>query len=204
MTDVEGAWRRDSSGISATITASRVIKSVKRPVIDVVLLPGELYNTTASGERWISITPQDGRDQYYSPLAGFGLASTVGAELDHVRPEAATMAGTAEENLDGVAVTRYDLKVDPAKMAPRIEDPYRRKAHEELAAEKGVITASVWLDGSGLPLKTTYLIPCKESRGSTTSFSARGKPVEIAAPSADRIVPRDSWFTAANAGAPDR
>ena len=181
-TEVTGHWRHDAEGISATMRIRRGVGGAFRDLMTAVLVPGKLYTSTASGNGWTVLTDQDDAERYYSPLAGFGLATAVGPELDYLEPKAATVTGTGREDVDGVATTRYDLAVDPARMAPLLRDPYRVRKHDDLAADKATVRASVWLDESGLPVKATCLLPFKEPRGSTTRFTNWGQPVTINRP----------------------
>jgi hypothetical protein len=181
-TEVTGQWQSDFTGISATMRVRRGVGGTFRDVISVVLVPGKLFTSTASGDGWTVLTDQDDAERYYSTLAGFGLTTAVGAELDYLEPKAATVTAVVREDVDGVEATRYDLAVDPARMAPLFRDPYRVRRHDELAADKGTVTASVWLDDTDLPVKATSRLPFKEPRASTTWFTDWGQPVEITAP----------------------
>lgn len=189
-TTVAGAWRQDDTGISATMHVRRGVGGTFRELLTVVLVPGAFYSTPAGGDRWSRWSDQEDPEQYYSVLGGFGLTTAVGTELDYLEPRAATITGTAVEDVDGVAAIRYDLVADPARMAPLFRDPYRVRRHDELAAERKSVEVSVWLDEYGLPLKATCRLPFTQARASTTWFTDWGKPVDITEPPADRVIAR--------------
>jgi len=44
------------------------------------------------------------------------------------------------------------------------------------------VEVTVWVEGTGLPVKVTAVLPFDERRESTTRFSGWGKPVDVVVP----------------------
>ena len=193
---VDGALRQESDGVTGTLAMELQVGGSTRKM-DLVLLPGKSYlhvegAPMPAGKRWGVYTPDNGAE-VRKLLAGFGPGSTIGAELDYVQPKAALVLRREPEQLDGVPVTRYDLAVDPTKMAKLIEDPDTQLQHTQLAEYGVAINSAVWVDSTGLPLKVEYRFELngKVVKKSTTRFTEWGGAVEVVAPPEAEVVPAD-------------
>jgi hypothetical protein len=192
----DGVLRQDADGLVGTLAMQVQLAGGSRKM-DMVLLKDKSYvhvegAPMPEGKKWGLYTP-DNAGEVQTLLRGFGPGSTIGAELDYVRPEAALILRKESEQLDGTAVTRYDLAVDPTKMAKLIDDPDIQLQHSQLA-EYGVrITSVVWVDSTGLALKAEYRFELggKVVKRSTTRFTDWGAPIEVVAPPEAEVVPAD-------------
>lgn len=193
---VDGVLRQEPDGAIGTLAMELQVGGSTREM-DLVLLPGKSYlhvegAPMPEGKRWGVYTPDNGAE-VRKLLAGFGPGSTIGAELDYVQPKAALILRREPEQLDGTPVTRYDLAVDPTKMAKLIEDPDIQLQHTQMAEYGVTITAVVWVDSTGLPLKAEYRFELggKVVKKSSTRFTEWGAPVEVVAPPESETVSAD-------------
>lgn len=183
-TVVGGAWRHDRGGTSSSMHVRRGAHRVMRDIGDVVRVPGELYLKYPDKDVWSGYAEKDNADSYHSQVIGVRVPMTVAAELDYLAPSAAGLVGSMREDVDGTPATRYDVVADAAKMAPLVQDRSLRAELKRVAEKHGAITASVWVDRSGLPLKATSFMASDSYSRSTTRFADWGKPVKIAVPPA--------------------
>jgi hypothetical protein len=193
---VDGVLRQDPDGIVGSFEMNIATGGSSRKIDLVVLRDGSYAHvdgaTMPAGKTWAQYTKQNG-GEIASLLRGFGPGSMAGSELDYLQPRAALVLRKAEEQLDGVPVTRYDIAVDVVKMAKLIEDPDIQLQHTQLAEYGVTISAFAWVDASGLPLKAEYRFEQdgKVVKSSSTRFTDWGAPVEITAPPAADTIPAD-------------
>ncbi|GAA2662772.1 MULTISPECIES: hypothetical protein [Actinosynnema] len=142
-----------------------------------------------AGKTWGFYTKQNSAE-VNALLRGFGPSAVVGAELDYLEPRAAMIVGkqAAADN-----ATRYDLVVDPMKMAKAVTDPDIQLQHTQLAEYGVVIRAEVVVDATGAPLEAGFRFELagKDVRSSSTKFTDWGKDVDVSTPPADQVVPAD-------------
>ncbi|MBW4716639.1 hypothetical protein [Saccharothrix obliqua] len=193
---VDGVLRHDPDGVTAAMRM-RVTTGGQTRDMDLVVARDGLYvhvegAPMPEGKKWGFYSPQSG-GEVDALLRGFGPSGKVGAELDYVQPRAALIANRAGEQLDGVPTTRYELVVDPMKMAKAIEDPDIQLQHTQLAEYGVTIRATAWVDDTSAPLKAEYRFELngKVVKQSTTRFSGWGEPVDVTAPPAAEVVPAD-------------
>ncbi|MBP2338585.1 hypothetical protein JOF41_004763 [Saccharothrix coeruleofusca] len=193
---VDGALRQDPEGLVGSMSMDVTTGGQSRR-IDLVIVRDGMYVSVAGapmpeGKKWGYYTEQNSGD-LSALLRGFGPGSTVGAELDYVQPRAAAIVGKAEEELDGTPVTRYDLVVDPVKMAKVIEDPDIQLQHAQLAEHGVAIRATVRVDATGAPLQAEYRFELdgKVVKRSATRFRDWGQPIDIPVPPEAEVVPAD-------------
>jgi hypothetical protein len=184
-TVMTGSWRH-TGGISASMHARRGAFGMLHDIGDAIIVPGELYLTYPEKDVWYGYAEQDDQVKFHSQFIGHRVPMTVATELDYLAPGAATIVGSARDDVDGKPATRYDVTADPAKMAPLVQDRLRRAELKTMAEQHGTITVSVWVDDTGLPLKATSMESTPHLR-STTWFENWGKPVTITVPPADLI-----------------
>jgi hypothetical protein len=192
----DGVVRQDPDGAVGSF-AMNIATGGSARKIDLVVLRDGFYAhvdgaTMPAGKTWAKYTAQNG-GEITSLLRGFGPGSMVGSELDYLQPRAALVLRKAEEQLDGVPVTRYEIAVDTVKMAKLIDDPDIQLQHTQLAQYGVTISAFAWVDATGLPLKAEYRFEQdgKVVKSSSTRFTDWGAPVEIAAPPSAEIIPAD-------------
>ncbi|MDU0289391.1 hypothetical protein [Saccharothrix longispora] len=194
---VDGSVRHSPGGVSASMVMD--VATGGRPAnrTSLVVVPAGTYVQVAGapmpeGKKWGYYTAENS-GSLDALMRGFGPSATVGAELDYVEPRAALVVGTASEELDGVPVTRHDLVVDPLTMAKVVEDRDIQLQHTQLAEYGVAIAASVWVDGTGAPLKAEYRFELDGEvvKRSTTRFRDWGGPVDIAVPDQAEVVPAD-------------
>ncbi|MEV0680402.1 hypothetical protein AB0I60_28200 [Actinosynnema sp. NPDC050436] len=144
------------------------------------------------GKKWGFYTRQNS-GEIDALLRGFGPGATVGAELDYVQPRAALIVNRATEQLDGTPTTRYDLVVDPMKMAKVIDNPDIQLQHTQLAEFGITIRAAVWVDDTGAPQKAEYRFELdgKVVKQSSTRFTEWGAQLDFPTPSPAEVVPAD-------------
>lgn len=192
----DGVIRQESGGVFGAFTLNVDAGGAARK-IDLVVLKDALYAhldgaAMPAGKTWAQYTSSNG-GEIAGLLRGFGPSGMAGAELDYLKPTAALVLRKASEQLDGVPVTRYDVAVDTVKIAKLLDDPDIQLQHAQLAEYGVTITAFVWVDGTGLPLKAEYRFERdgKVVKSSSTRFSEWGSAVEVVAPLAAETVPAD-------------
>ena len=165
--------------------------------IDMVVLKDGLFAhldgaPMPAGKKWAEYTAANS-GEIVGLLRGFGPSGMAGAELDYLKPTAALVLRKAAEQLDGVAVTRYDIAVDTVKIAKLLDDPDIQLQHAQLAEYGVTISAFAWVDATGLPLKAEYRFEQngKVVKSSTTRFTEWGTAVDVTAPPAGETVPAD-------------
>jgi len=193
---VDGVVRREPDGVTASM-AMQMSTGGQARKMDMVMTRDGLYvhvdgAPMPEGKKWGFYT-RETSGEVDALLRGFGPSATVGAELDYVQPRAALIIRRGEEQLDDVRTTRYELVVDPMKMAKVIEDPDIQLQHTQLAEHGVTIASAVWVDPTGAPLKAEYRFELngKVVKQSTTRFTDWGAPVDTAAPPAAEVVPAD-------------
>jgi hypothetical protein len=193
---VDGAVRQDANGIAGSMTMDVSTGGQPKKIALVLVRDGTYVQVEGApmpaGKKW-GYYPSSGGGEVSALLRGFGPSATVGAELDYVQPRAALIVGKGAEQLDGVPVTRFDLVVDPLKMAKVIEDQDIQLQHTQLAEYGVQVFASVWVDGTNAPVRAEYRFELdgKVVKQSSTRFRAWGEPVEITVPDQAEVVPAD-------------
>ncbi|MEU4739476.1 hypothetical protein AB0G02_03285 [Actinosynnema sp. NPDC023658] len=193
---VDGAVRQDADGVTGSMTMTVSTGGQPKKIALVVVRDGTYVQVEGApmpaGKKWGYYASGSG-GEVSALLRGFGPSAMVGAELDYLQPRAALIVNKASEQVDGVPATRFDLVVDPLKMAKVIEDQDIQLQHTQLA-EYGVrIAASVWVDDTSAPLRAEYRFELdgKVVKQSSTRFRDWGQPVEIAVPDQAEVVPAD-------------
>ncbi|ONI83268.1 hypothetical protein ALI22I_32485 [Saccharothrix sp. ALI-22-I] len=193
---VDGAVRQDADGQAGSMTMDVSTGGQPKKIALVVVRDGMYVQVEGApmpeGKKWGFYTAANG-GEVSALLRGFGPSATVGAELDYVQPRAALIVNKGTEQLDGVPATRFDLVVDPLKMAKVIENQDIQLQHTQLAEYGVKIAATVWVDDTNAPLKAEYRFELdgKVVKQSTTRFRDWGKPVEITVPDQGEVVPAD-------------
>jgi hypothetical protein len=193
---VDGALRQEADRVAGSMTMDVSTGGQPKKISLVVVREGTYVQVDGApmppGKKWGFYTSANG-GEVAALLRGFGPSAMVGAELDYVQPRAALITGKVAEQLDGVPVTRFDLVVDPLKMAKVIEDQDTQVQHAQLAEYGVTIAATVWVDETTAPVQAQYRFELdgKVVKQSTTRFRDWGKPVEIAAPDQAQVVPAD-------------
>ena len=193
---VDGVVRQDGGGVTGSMTMDVSTGGQPRKIALVVVRDGTYVQVEGApmpaGKKW-GFYPAAGGGEVAALLRGFGPSAMVGAELDYVQPRAALIVGRSSEQLDGVPVTRFDLVVDPVKMAKVIEDKDVQLQHTQLAEYGVTISASVWVDDTSAPVRAEYRFELdgKVVKQSATRFRGWGEPVEITVPDQAEVVPAD-------------
>ncbi|GAA3866172.1 hypothetical protein GCM10022243_35220 [Saccharothrix violaceirubra] len=196
-TIADGHTREGPDGVGTSLSMT-VSAGAGDQRIDMVLVGDDAYvhmdgAPMPEGKRWAFYDQGQTETGIAALLRGFGPRARPGSELDYAEPRAALVVGRAEEPLDGVPTTRYELVVDPMKMAKVIADPDVQLQHTQLAEHGVTIAATVWVEAGGLPLKVDYrfTLDGKVVKRSTTTFADWGRPVDLTVPSAQETVPAD-------------
>ncbi|MFJ6672315.1 hypothetical protein ACIQMJ_14510 [Actinosynnema sp. NPDC091369] len=195
-TVVDGVVRQDGDGVTGSMTMDVSTGGQPKKIALVLVRDGTYVQVEGApmpaGKKW-GFYPADGGGEVAALLRGFGPSATVGAELDYVQPRAALILGKSAEQLDGVPVTRFDLVVDPVKMAKVIEDKDIQLQHTQLAEYGVTISAAVWVDDTSAPVQAEYRFELdgKVVKRSTTRFRGWGEPVEITVPAQAEVVAAD-------------
>ncbi|NUT47084.1 MAG: hypothetical protein HOV94_07145 [Saccharothrix sp.] len=193
---VDGVLRQDADGVTGSMTMDVSTGGQAKKVTLVVVRDGAYMQVEGAalpeGKAW-GFYPAASGGEVATLLRGFGPSAAVGAELDYVQPRAALIVGKAAEQLDGVPVTRFDLVVDPLKMAKVIADQDIQLQHTQLAQYGVTIAAAVWVDDTGAPARAEYRFELdgKVVKSSTTTFRGWGEPVAITVPDQATVVPAD-------------
>ncbi|XVV02298.1 hypothetical protein ACQPW3_33765 [Actinosynnema sp. CA-248983] len=193
---VDGTLRQDPEGVTGAMTMTMTTAGQNRKMDMVIAREGIYVHVDGApmppGKKW-GLYTSGNNGEVTALLRGFGPGATVGAELDYVQPRAALILSKAEEALDGVAATRYDLVVDPLKMAKVIKDPDTQLQHTQLAEHGVTINAVVWVDAAGTPLKAEYRFELdgKVVKQSTTRFTEWGGKLDVTLPPASETIPAD-------------
>lgn len=117
------------------------------------------------------------------------------AEVKEFMPPTGRITATADEQLDGTPVTRYEITAAIAAAAKQATDPKTQGEFAELI-EKGIQTvqSTVWLDAQNRPLKLRSTLPLSklDKNGvidvvKEVTFDHWGEAVLIAAPPADQV-----------------
>jgi hypothetical protein len=192
----DGVIRQDGDRVVGAFTMNVDTGGAARK-IDLVVLKDALYAhldgaAMPAGKKWAQYSSANG-GEISGLLRGFGPSGMAGAELDYLRPTAGLVLRKASEQLDGVAVTRYDVAVDTVKIAKLLDDPDIQLQHAQLAEYGVTISAFVWVDGRGVPLKAEYRFEQdgKVVKSSTTRFGEWGGVVEVVAPPVGETVLAD-------------
>ncbi len=193
---VDGALRQDADGVTGSMTMDVSTGGQPKKIALVVVRDGTYVQVEGApmpaGKKW-GFYPSASGGEVSALLRGFGPSATVGAELDYVQPRAALIVGKSSEQVDGVPVTRFDLVVDPLKMAKVIQDQDIQLQHTQLAEYGVTISATVWVDDTSAPVRAEYRFELdgKVVKQSTTRFRGWGEPVEITVPDEAEVVPAD-------------
>jgi hypothetical protein len=193
---VDGVVRQDAGGVTGSMTMDVSTGGQPKKIALVVVRDGTYVQVEGApmpeGKKW-GYYPSDSGGEVSALLRGFGPSEMVGAELDYVQPRAALIAGKSSEQLDGVPVTRFELVVDPLKMAKVIEDQDIQLQHTQLAEYGVTIAATVWVDDTSAPVQAEYRFELdgKVVKRSATRFRGWGEPVEITVPDQAEVVPAD-------------
>lgn len=193
---VDGVVRQDADGLSGSMTMDVSTGGQPKKIALVLVRDGTYVQVEGApmpaGKKW-GFYPSASGGEVSALLRGFGPSATVGAELDYVQPRAALIVGKGAEQLDGVPVTRFDLVVDPLKMAKVIEDQDIQLQHTQLAEYGVQVFASVWVDETSAPVRAEYRFELegKVVKQSATRFRDWGEPVEITVPDQAEVVPAD-------------
>nr|BFE48695.1 hypothetical protein GCM10017745_21220 [Saccharothrix mutabilis subsp. capreolus] len=193
---VDGTLRQEPEGVRGALTMTMTTAGQNRKMDMVIAREGIYVHVDGApmpeGKRW-GLYTSGNNGEVTALLRGFGPGATVGAELDYVQPRAALIVSKAAEAVDGVAATRYDLVVDPLKMAKIIKDSDTQLQHTQLAEHGVTINAVVWVDGEGTPLKAEYRFELegKVVKQSTTRFTQWGGTFDVPLPPAAEVVPAD-------------
>ncbi|ATE56891.1 hypothetical protein [Actinosynnema pretiosum] len=179
---VTSAMTMDVRTNGATPTVTRLVSGVDGVYVSVDGAP------MPAGKTWGFYTKQNSAE-VDALLRGFGPSAVVGAELDYLEPRAAMIVGK-RQTAEG---TRYDLVVDPMKMAKAVTDPDIQLQHTQLAEYGVVIRAEVVVDETGAPSQAGFRFELggKDVRSSTTRFADWGADVDVSTPPADQVVPAD-------------
>ncbi|MEU4803523.1 hypothetical protein [Actinosynnema sp. NPDC023587] len=193
---VDGTLRQDPEGITGSM-AMQMSTGGQTRKMDMVMTRDGLYlhvdgAPMPEGKKWGFYTRRNS-GEVDGLLRGFGPGATVGAELDYVQPRAALIVNRAAEQLDDTRTTRYELVVDPLKMAKVIEDPDIQLQHTQLAEFGITIRATVWVDDSGAPRQAEYRFEQdgKVVKQSTTRFTEWGGRFDFPTPSPTEVVPAE-------------
>ena len=193
---VDGVLRRDGDGVTGSMTMDVSTGGPPKRIALVLVRDGTYVQVEGApmpaGKKW-GFYPSASGGEVSALLRGFGPSATPGAELDYVQLRAALIVGKSSEQVDGVPVTRFDLVVDPLKMAKVVEDQDIQLQHTQLAEYGVTISASVWVDGTSAPVRAEYRFELdgKVVKQSTTRFRGWGEPVDVAVPAQDEVVPAD-------------
>ncbi|MFD1149390.1 hypothetical protein [Saccharothrix hoggarensis] len=193
---VDGSLRQDADGLAGAMTMDVSTGGQPKKISLVVLREGTYVQVEGApmpaGKKWGFYTSANS-GEVSALLRGFGPSAMAGAELDYVQPRAALIVGRGSEEVDGVPTTRFDLVVDPLKMAKVIEDQDIQLQHTQLAEYGVKIAATVWVDGTSAPVRAEYRFELdgKVVKQSTTRFRDWGRPVAIAAPDPAEVVPAE-------------
>ncbi|WP_051580254.1 serine/threonine-protein kinase [Pseudonocardia acaciae] len=160
-----------------------------------VALPGHLWTRNApaagAGTQWTDY-PFDS-----TKATDRRMRSTVeNSAWRYVNPlsrdvPAATLVGSDDEQLDGVATTRYTLRVDPAVLTQLAQDPAWRPGGPVSADPATTGSYTLWLDRqnrlvrfrSDRPAGSAWMLPMTQD----VRFSGWGEPVLISPPPADQV-----------------
>ncbi|MFI9815797.1 hypothetical protein [Saccharothrix variisporea] len=193
---VDGTVRQEPEGITGTMAMTMTTAGQTRKM-DLVIAREGLYvhvdgAPMPEGKKW-GLYTSGNSSEVTALLRGFGPGATVGAELDYVQPRAALIVSKTSEPVDGVAATRYDLVVDPLKMAKVIKDADIQLQHTQLAEHGVAINAVVWVDDAGTPVKAEYRFELdgKVVKQSTTRFTEWGGKFDVPLPPAAEVIPAD-------------
>jgi hypothetical protein len=160
----------------------------------VVTLPDAVYIYSSDpmlrvdGKPWRRLDP-DGGDFLAAMSGEQALAATDNPVLD---PHVSTVASSAPDSADGVAATRYDLRVDAPALFSRLErateDSAARDTLRRMAAT-GVASAQVWIGPGELPVRIVTRVGARATRPrtETVAYLDWGEPVDISAPPADQV-----------------
>ncbi|WP_033437590.1 hypothetical protein [Saccharothrix sp. NRRL B-16314] len=193
---VDGVVRQDADGLTGSMTMDVSTGGQPKKIALVVVRDGTYVQVEGApmpaGKKW-GFYPTAAGGEVTALLRGFGPSATVGAELDYVQPRAALIVGKRSEQVDGVPATRFDLVVDPLKMAKVIEDQDTQLQHTQLAEYGVKIAASVWVDDTSAPVRVEYRFELdgKVVKQSATRFRDWGEPVRITVPDQGEVVPAD-------------
>ncbi|MEU5696893.1 hypothetical protein [Actinosynnema sp. NPDC020468] len=194
---VDGSVRQESSGLTGTMTMDVTTGAQPAKKIDLVLVADGVYvhvdgAPMPEGKKW-GYYSRDRSGDLSALLRGFGPGATVGAELDYVQPRAALILDRVDEPVGGTPATRYDLVVDPQKMAKVIQDPDIQLQHTQLAEYGVKIAASVWVDNTGAPLKAEYTFTLNDKvvKQSSSTFEDWGKPIDVPVPAEAETIPAE-------------
>jgi hypothetical protein len=150
-----------------------------------------------AGKPWIRVTP-DGHDLGAEMLgpALDQLKNTTDPRQAFAGVEAATkIQSSAPDRIDGMPVTRYELRVLTARAAQIATDP-QQQARMRAAANQGQpeLDYELWVDQAGLPARFTAIRDGQRGRVSLTSFySDWGVPTDIQAPPAELVGKFPDW-----------
>jgi len=161
----------------------------------IVMLPGHLWMrnssvTSAAGKVWTDY-PFDSTKQTDKMMTA--SSSSTWQYVNPLRPDlpATTLVGSDDEQLDGVATTRYTLRVDLAALAQLSQDRQWRPTTPISADPAATGTYTLWLD------RQSHLVRFQSEPPTTSEwtnmprqdirYSGWGDPVQITPPPPDQV-----------------
>lgn len=117
------------------------------------------------------------------------------ADMKDSMPPGSRITSTADEQLDGTPVTRYEITADIATAAKQATDPTTQSQFADLIkAGVATVQSTVWIDGQNYPRKLHATLPLSKlgKKGvvdevNDVVFDHWGEPVSITAPPADQV-----------------
>lgn len=117
------------------------------------------------------------------------------ADMKDFMPPGSRITSTADEQLDGTPVTRYEITADAAAAAKQATDSTTQGEFADLIkAGVATVQTTVWIDAQNYPRKLHATLPLSKlgKKGvvdevKEVTFDRWGEPVSITAPPADQV-----------------
>jgi hypothetical protein len=195
-----GVVRLDDAGPSMQFAEQVGRGAAAAAEVNLVIVPDAAFLkppadvTLPPRKTWLQVGPS-ARDPFvrgFLPMIDSLRVDVQPGQLISRFGEAVTIAGSAEEPLDGVQAFRYDLRVDPVKAAALRVDPVTgQPARRATTGQAAAPVFSLWVDQNNRLLRTKISRPNPVTPGTftlETQYRDWGKPVRIGPPPPDQVV----------------
>ncbi|WP_157434463.1 MULTISPECIES: hypothetical protein [Actinoalloteichus] len=198
----EGQLRYTDRGADLTLTVELAIDEEQgAQQIELVTIDEIVYlnlgDATPIDQPWVRIDPseqqEDGANQAFAMVAQQLVDSADPTSQLNQQADAAQITDTGEEEVDGVATTRYDLQLDIATLAESARDELERE-RLQTAVDNGMTTIDyqVWIDNTdNVPVRFVINQPGItgnfDSAVITVDYMSWGEDVQIDQPAEDQV-----------------
>jgi hypothetical protein len=166
------------------------------------------------GKTWLAVSDEmpGGTAAAGDPFGMFGGSDDPADLLSSLTGIAGSEKKVGTATIRGVAVTEYQVLIDPAKAAARLPSSQRASFQQfAKALGSGVLPVDAWVDSQNLVRRVQLTLPMPAGTGQpagarlmeSTDFYGFGVPVRVTAPPASQVASESQLSTGTGAGTGD-